>query len=78
MWKPIKAYALLWNGEKQKGFIKIVISEDTEYKVKVSSVAELDAIANIFRFERSVNYNVETGSFASGWVSLRDEDEIIS
>lgn len=76
MWKQIKAYALLWNATKHKGIIKIVLEDGEERKIKVKSSSELNALGNMLRYEKPVNYNTNTGSIASGWEPLQ-EDELM-
>lgn len=74
MWKQIKAYALLWNAAKHKGIIKVVLEDGEEHKIKVKSSSELNALGNMLRHEKPVNYNTNTGSIASGWEPLREEE----
>jgi len=77
MWRPVKTYALLWSSEKNKGFVKIILDDDSERKIKVNSPEELNVVGNLFRFERSVSYNLETGSLASTWISVERDDLVI-
>jgi len=74
MWKRIEAYAMLWNSRKHRGIIKIVITDGSEYKIKVKSSTEFDALANILRYEKPVNYNTESGAVASGWEPIREDE----
>jgi uncharacterized phage-associated protein len=66
-WKRVKEYAVLWNSRRQKGIVKFVLEDDVGYKIVVKSSEELEAIANVFRFEKRVFYNIVSGSIASGW-----------
>jgi len=74
MWKRIQAYALLWNSGKHRGIIKLVLDDGSERKLKIKSSTEFDALSNLLRHEKPVNYNTENGSLASGWEPLKDED----
>lgn len=71
-WKKIIDYAVLWNPKKQKGILKIMLDDQVDYRIVVKSSAELDAIANIFRNEKPVYYNVVSGSIASAWKPVRE------
>ena len=68
-WRKIKEYAVLWNIRRCKGIIKIILNDDVDYKIVVGSAPELDAVANIFRQEKVVYYNIVSGSIASAWKS---------
>ena len=72
-WRKIKDYALLWNISKCKGIIKIILEDGVDYKKVVKSASELDAIANILRNEKTVYYNLVTGSIASSWKPIIEE-----
>lgn len=74
MWKPIKAYALLWNSQRQKGIVKLILEDSSEFKIKVKSCSELDAIGNILRNESPLSFNIRTGSIATGWEAVLDDD----
>lgn len=76
MWKRIEAYALLWNSRKHKGIIKVVLADGTEHKIKVKSSSEFDAMGNILRYEKPVNYNTESGAIASGWEPMKEDDVV--
>ncbi len=78
MWKRVEAYALLWNSSKHKGIIKVVLEDGTEYKIKVKSSTEFDALGNILRHENPVNYNTESGAVASGWEPLREVEDLLT
>lgn len=72
-WKKIKEYAVLWNTSKQKGIIKLTLIDNVDYKIVVTSSHELELLANIFRHEKTVYYNLTSGSIASGWIPLSKE-----
>jgi len=68
-WKKIRDYAVLWDMRKNKGIIKIILKDDVRYKIVVNSPQELDALANIFRQEKVVFYNIVSGAIATAWKS---------
>ena len=73
-WKRVKNYAMLWNPRKQKGIIKLTLADNVEYKIVVTSPVEFNALGDIFRHEKSVYYNLTSGSIASGWIPLSKEN----
>jgi len=73
MWKRIEAYAMLWNSRKHRGIVKVVLEDGSEYKLKVKSSTEFDAMGNVLRHEKPVNYNIESGSIAAGWEPMKEE-----
>lgn len=77
-WKKIDHYALLWNTNKHKGIIKILLEDGVDYKIIVKSAREFEMIANVFRIEQSVYYNLISGSIASSWTQLSTEETEIS
>jgi uncharacterized phage-associated protein len=72
-WKKVKDYAVLWNAGKHKGIIKLTLMDNVDYKIVVTSIHELEFLANIFRHEKTVYYNLTSGSIASGWIPLSRE-----
>lgn len=72
-WKRVREYAILWSSTKHRGIIKLTLADDVEYKIIVKSFREMDAIANIFRFEKIVYYNITSRALASGWLPLSKE-----
>ncbi len=72
-WRKIRDYALLWNARKRRGIIKILLQDDVDYKLVVRSAKEFEAIANILRVEKTVYYNIISGSIASAWQSISDD-----
>lgn len=77
-WKKIDHYALLWNTNKHKGIIKILLEDGVDYKIVVKSAREFEMIANVFRIEKSVYYNLISGSIASSWTPMSGEVAEIS
>ena len=74
MWKRVAAYALLWNSKKHAGYIKLVLEDKSEHKIKVKSSSVFDALGNLLRHEKPINYNTKSGSLASGWEPLGDDE----
>ena len=76
MWKEIKKYALLWDGKKRKGIIKVLLVDDVYYTIVVKSAKELHAVGNILREEKNVSYNILSGSIAcNSWKPPKVEHE---
>jgi len=81
MWIPIKAHAFLWSHLRDKGIIKLILSNKEEYKITVKSPWQFLVIAEILRDGKAAFYNTETESVSSAWesdqnlVSSKDEPE---
>lgn len=74
MWKKVQAYALLWNTKKHKGIVKIILEDGSEHKIVVKSSSELDSLGNVLRNESPVSYSLNTGSIATGWEPLQEDE----
>lgn len=66
-WKKVKAYALVWGFQENKGKVRMSFEDGKEEDIAVDSASELAAVADILRNEDEAFFDTEGKFLRTGW-----------
>jgi hypothetical protein len=66
-WKKVKAYAIVWGFQENKGKIRFSLEDGEEEDIAVDSTSELAAVSELLRNEDEAFFDTEGKFLRTGW-----------